>query len=663
MAKACIAIGIERTAGAGLGLLPGAVEGARAFAAWAKAAGFDVELVIDQDDAGKPLPVDVARVAKSLMRLLPAANDGVDRGGPADAPDRLIVYFAGHGMQSAADGEMWLLSDSYNDQLAIGIPQLRSMLETYLPRQIAIISDACRSPMIAAWNVRMAPLPVIPRGPYDPSKFDQIDYDQFLAVPELSSAYMIRGKANEPARCIFTWSLLEALHGAAEAYDRATPDSITSDSIAIYLKAKVKENARRYGVEMLPRVSPGWLDPDTYVTRSELAAMALPPLGPWPAADGVGSQGAAGDSAAIFGSIGQAAGVTRGEAAAPGGGGMKNGGPRRITISGPVEFETPGPPLGTLSDAESTQLVAERDAIRERMRELAARAAMLDAALSRTDRATHHETSCGLTLAGPPVTRTRSAPWLQVTPDASFAGSWRVQFAGEQTSDREGWLLVDLADGRSVATTAIFDYTTDCIFDPSGCAVSSFRRMWLGPSVRLESEDVMALGKLPNLGADVALDWIVQLTRRDNFDILLGVLAAYLLHSAGQIDNVRRLAAIFQTRKIPLPFDIALLARVPVTAGPDGRLIADVPAIDTCKLRATRTGERKALFGSVDPVTIPVAGRYPLLRQGWFLLDPAPPGLVAAGLAELAALLEPAAPFATFTSAGADALAQAMGAA
>ncbi len=161
--NACLAIGIERTAGPGLGQLSGAVNGARAIAAWAKAAKtYAVELVVDQDDQGKPVTVTSEMIGEALMRLLPAANDGKDRGGPADPPRRLIVYFAGHGMQSAVDGEMWLLSNSYNDQMAVGIPKLQSLLQTYMtgapPGQIAMISDACRSPMIDNWNLRMTPM-------------------------------------------------------------------------------------------------------------------------------------------------------------------------------------------------------------------------------------------------------------------------------------------------------------------------------------------------------------------------------------------------------------------------------------------------------------------------------------------------------------------------
>ena len=215
MTQACIAIGIGRTTG--LDPLPGAVEGARQIARWAeRKCGCkqvpcpNVRLVIDADTEGKPDPVDLAAVRKAMLELLPTPADGMDRGGPADPPSRLIVYFAGHGMRSDA-GDMWLLSDSYNSQEAIGIVQLRSMLATYQPGQIAMISDACRSPAVQNWSMRMNPHPVVPRGDYDPANFDQVLVDEFYAVPQFASAFMIRAKDGVSAQCIFTSVLLEAL--------------------------------------------------------------------------------------------------------------------------------------------------------------------------------------------------------------------------------------------------------------------------------------------------------------------------------------------------------------------------------------------------------------------------------------------------------------------
>ncbi|VWX54515.1 caspase family protein [Novosphingobium sp. 9U] len=666
MVNACIAIGIERTGGPGLGKLPGAVNGARAMAAWAKAAGYQVELVTDRDDVpgseGKDTftPVDVGRIKAALMRLLPTANDGVDRGGPAEPPQRLLVYFAGHGMQSAADGEMWLLSDSYSDQLAIGLAKLQALLQTYLtgekPGQIAIISDACRSPMIATWNVNMTPVPVVPLGPYDPNSFDQVDIDQFLAVPPLSSAFMVRATAEAPARCIFTSVLLEALHGAGESCFE--DDRVTSDSMAKYLRETVPSRARQFDVDMRPRVYPCWIDPnDVYVSREQLAKMQLSPLDPWPgtgATSGQGSDDA--QSEALLKSFGAPSGLVRGEDRGASIGADAAAFEFDAAEPPPEPEPEPAPPSPIMTDSEMAQIATEADMAAKTAEARATRAAALVQAATQTQRATHYETQCGLTVTGLQVTGVACASGYRFEADGHFPGSWRVSGPDGPLQDgQSAWALVRVPSGDSVATCVQAGSITSVCTAPEGALVASMRPLFLDPSKLLTSEDIQAHERLAVSDADDALQWLAQLEQGQVFDPMLGVLAAYVFYGAGQQEMVRRLAHVYAARLAPLPFDIALLCHAQATCGSDGTLMAQVSAVPARKPRSREQRLMAGLFAAAPQTELPVAGRVPLLRQGWFLLDRACPALVHPDLAALAPRLRPA-PLTTLDPAGAEAL-------
>lgn len=658
----------------GLAPLPGAVNGARQIAAWAAAAGYDVALVTDEATEGKPNPVTITRVEKALMRLLTGSEDEAEwDAAVVDPPERVIVYFAGHGLRTMSSSDVWLLSRSYKDQRAIGVVELQDMLKTYLPGKIAIISDACRDAAVQHDNLRLQALAVIPIGPYDPSTKDQIDIDRFLAVPEMSSAFMLRSGPNQPARCIFTSVLLEALRGTEQsAFDQDRTDEITSQSIARYLRRNVPLRGASYQVEMKPQSYPCWFDPDTYVTRAELAAMTLPPLDPWPDTAQAGSQGAA-DSGDIFKSVGGAEGVTRGHSAppspqrsSPGGlvgfwknmfGGstgaeMPSGGPGSIDPSPRGNADDPWaqPSDGYdpwLSDDERAQLDRERTALTEQIAALTAKQQRIEAALARGDRATHYESECGLTVAGAEPLEPRVTGTATVNPDGQFPGSWQIDFHTGTPIGRSTPLLAPMQGGQAVATLALGGYITDCIMEAEGCVAASFRRVWLATDIRLRSETLIASGAFAEATADDALDWVAGLRGAEPFDPMLGVLAAYLFHRSGQTCSVRRLAPLYAAQSLPLPFDIALLAGAPVVPADDGTMLCKLPAVSK---RPPRTPEQKMLvaeLGACAELDIPVAGAFPLMRQGWFLLGAARPGFVADGLAALAPELLPA-PFATF---------------
>lgn len=625
MAKACIAIGIEHTEG--LDPLPGAVRGAQAIANWAAKAGYETELLIDQDAAGKRRAVGIDAVCEAFLRLLPTPNDGRDRGGPADPPERLIVYFAGHGMQSGFGGDMWLLSDSYNDQRAIGVAQLQDMLMTYLPGQIAMISDACRSPNAQSRTVGINPLSILPLGAYDPGKFQQIDVDQFFAVPPRHSAYMINSIGGAAPRCIFTSVLLEALHGVGkDCFD--AQGRVTSDRIALYLRKNVTARAQSFEVDMLPRSYACWLDPqNSYVTQGELAAMALPSLDPWPA---------------------PAAPVAPDDAVSGAAGESPIRGDKEKDRSEPVAAGAP-PPL------EALELRAQREVLTRKQAEVNARVADLETALARPDRATHYETNCGLTIAGGDVAYIHVPAGVSAVRDRNFPASWQVTLTQNDPASKRSELgasmLVETADGDMVGSLLLEGFFTDCILDDTGCIASSFRQTYLSPDFRLTSEEAIADMARGALDPEAALELAASMRNDKHKDPMLGVIAAYLYHAAGDIDSVRRMAWYYSRHSQPVPFDLALLARCETAPSPGGTLLLQVPIVEARAPRTPKEKQIKDLFGKTDAVEVPIVGSFPMMRAGWFMLPSAAASLAPSALAELASELRPA-PFTTLTPEG-----------
>jgi predicted secreted acid phosphatase len=92
-----VAIGIAHAGS--LPELPGAVNGAKKFCDWAKQQGYEVHLVSDE----------TAEVTVEKLKTL--IKDIIDEG----ETERLVIYFAGHGIQPSYNTAYWLLSRWDND--------------------------------------------------------------------------------------------------------------------------------------------------------------------------------------------------------------------------------------------------------------------------------------------------------------------------------------------------------------------------------------------------------------------------------------------------------------------------------------------------------------------------------------------------------------------
>src|SRR5208282_5953113 len=110
-------------------------------------------------------------------------------------------------------------------------------------------------------------------------------------------------------------------------------------------------------------------------------------------------------------------------------------------------------------------------------------------------------------------------------------------------------------------------------------------------------------------------------------DPIRGVIAAYLYDAQGDVDSVRRTAYFLARAKVPIPFDIALLARVRAKRSPLGIVTVDIPAVGKRAPRSKEEEKFNCTYCATPEKGGTVAGVFPWLRQGWPLLaneDPSP---------------------------------------
>lgn len=612
--KACLAIGVSDAPP--LDFLSGAVNGATTMAAWGRAAGYETELLIDSER-----PVAISDVAAALARLLPQRLK----------TERLIVYFAGHGLARDAAEDLWLPSEWFDLQRAIAVGGLRRKLERYGVDQIAIISDACRSLAVDEDSADLTADNVLGRGPHQPS----LPFADILkASSRFRAAYMIPGATPDDDRCLFTGVLEEALWGHAEAaldQDRQVGGCrcVTSASLARYLRAEIPRKAQQYRVDVRPDIVAGFLSPDDVYVAAPVAG--APPLRQWP-------------SEAV--------------PTAQGGGGGRTGGPRgwstrpeyrgHPSVSALTVLSHRGSPgssrrLASIGAARRADPRQDRVAIERARRDRETRTDRLRAAYDREDRPTHFESGFGFNLIGARARRGLAGRDVQAS-DVRDRLWWRVEDRRAAFLLEVGPLLVELSDGRWAGAAVIPGFVLSIGIERAGVMSLIYRPMFDSGAGR-GTEEAVALLRTGAIRAEAAFDHAVAMRRGKHRDPVRGVIAAYLYDSQGDVDSIRQIAFYYCDAGQPIPYDVALLARLEVHSGRDG-LVARIPPIRSRKARSaaeTKVGWATRATPAAKGV---IAGAFPWLRQGWPLLEDADPPLVAGGVAELVLHLGPA-PFTT----------------
>lgn len=263
MTKRVVAIAIGVGRAARLPRLPGAVNGARGFEAWAKAMGHETHLVTDQVAA-----VTLTRLKETIEAAL--------AGPPIH---RLLLYFAGHGLIREAEEGLWLVSDSMTSLSAIGLGALKQRLAWYGIDQIAIFGDACRELPQNLAEAGLTPDGVVGLGP----KFGFVAaVDKFIAAQDGTTTFMIPGADPDDDRCVFSGVLLEGLWGTRpDAFSKVVAKRITSQSLGNFLQKEVLALAQRYQRQVVPSWSSSFPEEDN-IYFGEGAPPVAPAFPDWP---------------------------------------------------------------------------------------------------------------------------------------------------------------------------------------------------------------------------------------------------------------------------------------------------------------------------------------------------------------------------------------------
>ena len=135
-----VAIGVYKAAG--MPRLDGVLTSVKTLSEWAEDQGYEIVRI---DDTGTR--VTVARIKQELTPLDVTSGDP-DPKRLLDRPQNRCLIFCGHGLHAPQD-QYWILSAGPNQPgERISAVGFRDMLASCGPKQIAIISDACRSGLV-----------------------------------------------------------------------------------------------------------------------------------------------------------------------------------------------------------------------------------------------------------------------------------------------------------------------------------------------------------------------------------------------------------------------------------------------------------------------------------------------------------------------------------
>ena len=617
-AMRCVAIGVSDAPP--LDYLPGAVNGAKAFGDWASSLGIPTKVLIDDE---KPIGIEAIREAFELLfKNKPKIS-------------RFLVYFSGHGLALPAAGDLWLLSEWSITLRAVSVSRLRDRLSRYGVSQLTLVSDACRSPAATLDSASVADDPVLNRGPFDRK---EPDIDWLRASSPFQAAYMVKGARDEEDRCIFSGLLTEALVGAHDAaFDPPGGAQISNFSLKKFLMSEVPSLAGRYKVTLEPHIDTGFVPPDNiYVGGRPTTA---PVLKPWPSGTEIGAMNAA--SSGVGGRRGWSTfGV----------------GPHETIDESGV---TPGGTRGaTRRKRKSLKDIVARDkeafalAAVERNKKMSS---ILTQYGSEHGRPTRFETRAGVFASGAEIADISLGRWaiaeLAESPDAR-------RFRSLRSSDLRtpAPLLIAFDNGNWGGAAGIPDRIATFTIQGKEVVSVIYRLNGGLPGESYDTEYAVAQLRAGTLSVEAGYGLAARLRLMKAQDPVRAVLAAYIYHALGDIENICRVAYYLNLDAVSIPFDVALLARLRARRREDGSIEVEVP--QTSK-RTPRSSEEElySWTRAATPATLAlVAGAFPWLRQGWSLLeDQDRSDLIFEGLSTLSKELLPS-PFTTLSAKGGTAL-------
>lgn len=251
MDKAMIIIAVSKYAGA-YSNLPGAITSARRLRKWAEQPEKDCnyKVLYLADDVYKKIDVQLVREK---------VRDFVNN----NFIDRLVVYFAGHGIVRSLGSQFWLLTDAAIDELeGINVESFRQGLlkcnigNADFAGQLCIIGDACRNTGRDAMTFKGHPILT------STAKTDRrIQLDRFLSTGLGDYSFQINQTGSQSAYCLFSEVMLSALRGevkeAIETEYHQFKPVVTNHKLAEYLEEEVRTRAAAIGEKMEPDLLTG----------------------------------------------------------------------------------------------------------------------------------------------------------------------------------------------------------------------------------------------------------------------------------------------------------------------------------------------------------------------------------------------------------------------
>ncbi|MBY5533810.1 hypothetical protein HFO42_22890 [Rhizobium leguminosarum] len=558
-----------------LDVLPGVLEANEKLCAWA-ADRYDVVSIDDRKSA-----VTIDRIRRELT---PRDEEGdPDPSLLLDRP-RIIVYFAGHGFAAWPD-QYWILSAGPNQpNERISANSFRDTLASYEPKQIAFISDACRSAS-AFQGLANAVLDRAEGSYRNPQK------DVFYSCQDGKSSYAVPAKDGKPPYLVFSSVLLKALSEPdGENLDVVLLDlkkrAVTSQSLSTYLEKHVSAAAMDVDRIQNTQCDPGFRPRDHIYIEFD-----------------------AGDGGPEGGDDGSDDDLVRG--------------PRpRTTADKSKDFE---------GMAEFLRAGFERE---ERARDASDRQRRF--ALSRSE------------WRGPLVRRV--GEYLRETtnyePALAVVGTNSARVIPGHTVDGvsvdrypygpmgEDMTLVRFRDHPrasknvgirfahdSIAFVPVYpDMHSICVLEDTNNRRKGLQILsWIsiygdGGDQLMHSAEALKGFTSGLLRSTDAGKLAEQIRYTKHLDPMMGVVAAYLYRSAGDIDNIRRMAFYYVHHNQPIPFDLAILGGLRIHPDRD-QFVVEVPAVTEAEGGDMQT----AVFTrEATPSTDGrLGGLIPILRAGW----------------------------------------------
>ncbi|NSZ66977.1 caspase family protein [Agrobacterium tumefaciens] len=561
-----IAIGVRNAAA--LQPLPGVIESIDALSAWARST-YDVVVIDDRKE----------RVTINRIRAVLTPDD--DEGDPDPAMlldrDRIVVYFAGHGFAAWPD-QYWILSAGAEESRErISANLFRDTLATYGPRQVAFISDACRSaaPLTGTGDAVVNRF----KGPFNnPQK------DVFYSCQPGKSSYAVPAKGDQPAYLVFSSILIDGL---------TKPDGLNLDLIMKQVQSKSAVTSFSLAAYLQEKVPPAALE------VSQIQTVQCDP-GFWPL-DHVYTEFSAG-------------GVTGNESGHQWHADLQLDEPPEPPT--PEEIADATEQLKARYQTDLAKRLSSGQSQRLKLSRSSWRAPLVQEIGHELQKQGIHEPR--LVVTGSPEATVLSRFGL-IPSDGRTPLSFTAPALGSRDTTlcllqaKHSLTLVPLyADMHAIVAYGLAEGS------PLEDGVTFLS--WLpiygdngNPKLLHSAEALKGLSRgflRPSDAPKIA----EQIRYAKHLDPMMGIVAAYLYKASGDNENIRRMAYYYALQHQPIPFDIVMLGDMPMEVS-DGRFTTVVPAVAQ-DLNADAAVEDFAKRATPE-VKGEVAGLVPMLRTGW----------------------------------------------